>query len=135
MSYRYKSEDLANAPMFAVFGPIKARLKPGEKRGVSWDLFEVEGTVASSAVEAITKRMSVKFLDLCPMIFNELPKEAGGGLDAAVWALESGFWLIKLPDKPKSPYYRFYVVTRIGTWKTPFPGVTRGGSAGGGNGT
>jgi hypothetical protein len=119
MPMKYKAEDLDAAPMLSIFGPLEAL--PWEKRGGFWDLFEISGDVADAGVGHYTDDMKVWWLPVCPQMDDSVPVGAMNDTDAAVFALHDGFYLIKLPDKQKSKHFRFYVVDRIGTWKTPLP--------------
>ncbi len=125
MPMNYTAKGLADAPMLALFCPIEGL--PLEKRGRLWDLFEIDGTIADEQVEKYTDDMRVQWLPLCPQMDDEAAEKLDkGDVDAAVYALHDGYYLIKLPDKPKSPYYRFYVVTQIGDWSTPKPKLPQG---------
>lgn len=117
MNYTHKALDAA--PMLSLFCPIAGL--PMERRGGIWDLFEIDGEIADAQVERYTDDMKVHWLTVCPQIDDSVPVGAMDDIHAAVFALHDGFYLIKLPDKPKSKYFRFYVVDRIGTWKTPLP--------------
>jgi hypothetical protein len=128
MSMNYTVEALEDAPMLALLCPIEGL--PWERRGGVWDLFEVcGGDIADERVERYTDDMRVHWLPLCPMMDDEVAEKlAKDDLDAAVYALHDGYYLIKLPDTPKSKAYRFYVVSQIGDWSTPKPRLPKSSS-------
>jgi hypothetical protein len=63
--------------------------------------------------------MKADWTDLVPQCDDSESPDDYDDFDAAIDALRSGLWLIKLPDKLRSKYYRFYVVVAMGDYVPP----------------
>jgi hypothetical protein len=110
-----KPVDFERASMYAVFtGPAKET-----GIGDRWDLFGVEGTVATDEVvdEAARRGVTVAF-DECGHPFEPqwdqdrltVDDEHADDFQAACAYLNSGGRLVKLPDAPSSRYFRLYAI-------------------------
>lgn len=111
MKQLFTKKDIERAPMFTVF-PGRA-VRPKYKRGVRWDIFSTTGP--ADDVQSILIDLNVDVTSDEPQRDDTVAPKTFDDLDAAVQALMDGLWLCKVPDSPRSKYYRMYVVA--GTWR------------------
>jgi hypothetical protein len=120
------------APMYTVIGPETPPMgwrfpsKPGEFGPLGWfDVFSMDGTIASDAVGAKAQRLGlyIRWDGACPVIGDDYGESYGVEYIARTWGREavnsaaiwataaSGTQLVKLPDElsgPSAVHYRWY---------------------------
>lgn len=107
-------EAFTSAAPFTVFPPYSFRGLFSPKQRPYWEIYGIDGP--TEAVRAKAEELGIFVTDEEPERDDEHALDSFDDLDAAVQALASGLWLVKIPDAlsgKNSRYYHLMMVDKI----------------------